>query len=599
MSRHHHQGSQEPARLRTIFSLFRYLWPQDRADIKLRVVISLALLAAAKVVNVALPLMFKDLLDSFSMPVTLFTTPLLFICAYGLAKIAAGAFGDFRDVVFASVAQNAIRTASLETFRHLHNLSLRFHLERRTGGLSRAIERGTEGIQFFLAFSLFNIIPTLLEITFVCGILGSKYHPRYALITFFSVAVYIAFTLGVTEWRNAHRRKMNEADSEAHSKAVDSLLNYETVKYFSREAHEAARFDEFLCRYEKAAVKNQQSLALLNIGQGSIIAIGLAAVMALSAAEVQAGSMSIGDFVLVHTFLLQLYLPLNFLGFVYRQMKQSMIDMEAMFALLAKEREIADVPGAIALQVKRGEVRFNGVGFAYKEEVQILKDVSFSVGAGKRLAIVGPSGAGKSTISRLLFRFYEAQRGEIFIDGLNIASLTQESLRASIGIVPQDTVLFNDTIYYNIAYAKPEASEAEVIRAAGLAQIHDFVSGLPEGYQTTVGERGLKLSGGEKQRVAIARALLKDPPILVLDEATSALDTHTEQRILQALDTLAKGRTTIVIAHRLSTIANADEIAVLDGGVIQERGTHDELIAKGGAYADMWRKQQEQGGELQ
>ena len=519
--------------------------------------------------------------------------PVGLLVAYGIVRVLSLAFGELRDAVFAKVAQRAIRTVALSTFGHLHGLAMRFHLDRQTGGLSRAIERGTKGIEFLLTFMLFNVLPTLFEVLLVCAILWALFTVWYALVTLAAIAGYIAFTLVVTQWRIKHRRRMNEMDSEANTKAIDSLLNYETVKYFGNEAHEARRYDTALRGYESAAVINKTSLSLLNIGQAVIISTGLTIVMIMAGYGVAGGSMTIGDFVLVNTYLIQLYLPLGFLGFVYREIKQSLADMESMFELLDVEAEIRDPSDAPALAVDRGEVAFEGVSFHYGRDRGILEDLSFRVPAGRMVAIVGPSGAGKSTISRLLFRFYDVTSGTIRIDGQDIRRVTQSSLRAAIGIVPQDTVLFNDTVYYNIAYGRPGAAPSEIEEAARLAHIHDFVQSLPEGYQTRVGERGLKLSGGEKQRVAIARTILKDPRILLFDEATSALDSHTEKEIQANLAEIAARHTTIVIAHRLSTIIDADEILVLEAGRIVERGRHAELLVRDGTYAAMWRRQQE------
>jgi ATP-binding cassette, subfamily B, heavy metal transporter len=578
----------------TLWSLLPHLWPKGRRGLRVRVVVALALLAAAKLVNVAVPFLYKAAVDSLDAKPghLVILLPVMAILAYGAARVGAQAFGELRDAVFAKVAQAAVRSVGLSVFRHLHALSLRFHLERQTGGLSRAIERGTAGIQFVLSFTLFNILPTLLEIALVCGILLVAYNAGFAAITLFAIIGYIAYTLGITEWRTKHRREMNERDQEANTKAVDSLLNYETVKYFGNEEHEARRFDQALARYERAAVKNQVSLSILNIGQGLIIAVGLVGVMLLAGKGVVDGKLTLGDFVLVNTFLIQLYMPLNFLGFVYREMKQSLTDMERMFGLLSIHQEVRDAPDAKPLAAGPGEVRFENVSFGYDPRRPILDDVSFTVPAGHTVAIVGPSGAGKSTIARLLFRFYDPTAGRISIDGQEIHGVTQTSLRAAIGVVPQDTVLFNDSIRYNVRYGRPDATDAEVEEAARLARIDRFIASLPDGWQTKVGERGLKLSGGEKQRVAIARTILKRPRILVFDEATSALDSHTEQEIQSSLNEVSADRTTVVIAHRLSTVVGADEIVVLSGGRVAERGRHRELLAKGGLYARMWAMQQ-------
>jgi len=577
----------------TLRTLLPHLWPAGRAGLRVRVVIALALLTAAKLVNVYVPFLYKAAVDALDAKGgAVLVLPLLVILAYGAARIGAQAFGELRDAVFAKVAQAAVRSVGLSVFRHLHALSLRFHLERQTGGLSRAIERGTAGIQFVLSFTLFNILPTLLEIGLVCGILLVAYGASFAGVTFVTIIGYIAYTLTITEWRTRHRREMNERDQEANTKAIDSLLNYETVKYFGNEAHEARRYDKALERYESAAVKNQVSLSVLNIGQGLIISLGLVSVMLLAGKGVVEGRLTLGDFVLVNTFLIQLYMPLNFLGFVYREMKQSLTDMERMFALLDVNQEVKDAADARPLAAGPGEVRFENVSFGYDPRRPILDGVSFTVPPGKTVAIVGPSGAGKSTIARLLFRFYDPNAGRITIDGQDLRELTQLSLRAAIGVVPQDTVLFNDSIRYNVRYGRPDASDAEVEEAARLARIDRFIAELPDGWDTRVGERGLKLSGGEKQRVAIARTILKQPRILLFDEATSALDSGTEQEIQASLDQVSVDRTTLVIAHRLSTVVGADEIVVLDGGHIAERGGHRELLAQGGLYAGMWARQQ-------
>lgn len=587
------QAPTTPQKESPLRALAPHLWPQGETELKARVVIALMLLALSKVAGVYVPILFKEAIDALSAKGVdaVVLAPVGLIVTYGLLRVLSQAFGELRDAVFAKVAQRAIRRVGLETFRHLHALSLRFHLDRQTGGLSRAIERGTKGIEFLLQFMLFNVLPTLLEIVLVCGILWNLYSIEFAAITFVTIIGYIAFTILMTEWRSKYRREMNDRDSEATTKAVDSLLNYETVKYFGNEAHEARRFDSALQAYESAAVRSQTSLSALNIGQGTIIAIGLIAVMTLTAQGVAKGTMTVGDLVLVNGFLIQLYLPLNFLGFVYRQIRQSLIDMEQMFSLLRVEREVADSPDAQPLALNGGEVRFEAVDFGYDPRRPILHGVNFTIPAGKTLAVVGSSGAGKSTLSRLLYRFYDVTGGAIRIDGQDIRQVKQGTLRAAIGIVPQDTVLFNDTIYYNILYGRPDATPAEVEEAARMARIHDFILSLPDGYQSKVGERGLKLSGGEKQRVAIARVILKRARILIFDEATSALDTKTEKQIQESLDQVSVDRTTLIIAHRLSTVVGADEILVLDKGQVAERGSHAQLLALDGRYARMWRQQ--------
>ena len=586
-----------PARrshLRTIRTLLPYLWPRGSLEMRGRVVLAMLLLVGAKVANVYVPILYKEAVDILSDDAAAaIVVPVAILLAYGALRVLTVAFGELRDAVFAKVAERAIRTVALQVFDHLHRLSLRFHVERRTGGLSRAIERGTKGIEFLLTFMLFNVLPTLVEVAMVCGILWVLYGVAYAAVTFVTIAAYIAFTLSVTEWRLKYRRRMNERDSEANTKAIDSLLNYETVKYFGNEAHEGRRFDTARRHYERAAVRSKTSLSLLNIGQGLIVAVGLTGITIMAGNEVAAGTMTIGDFVLVNTYLLQLYIPLNFLGFVYREIKQSLTDMEAMFGILSVAREIEDAPGAPPLRVSAGAIEFDDVHFSYDARRPILRGVSFSVPPGETVAIVGASGAGKSTISRILFRFYDIQSGSVRVDGQDVRAVRQGSLRAAIGIVPQDTVLFNDTILYNLAYGRPEASRAEIEEAARLAHIHDFIEGLPDGYDSVVGERGLKLSGGEKQRIAIARTILKRPRILMFDEATSALDSRTEKEIQANIRELSRDRTTLMIAHRLSTIIDADQILVLEGGRIIERGRHGALLIRDGRYAEMWWRQQE------
>ena len=587
------QPAKPHAQWAAFITLLPHLWPKGQFEMRARVVIALLCLAAAKFFNIFVPMLFKRLVDWLGhKPDLVLTLPLGLLLAYGLARVLTQSFSELRDAVFARVAQRAIRKVALDTFRHLHSLSMRFHLDRQTGGLSRVIERGAKGIEFLLFFVLFNILPTILEIGLVCGILWWLYDWRYAAVTFVTIGGYVWFTFALTEWRIKHRRRMNEADQEANTKAIDSLLNYETVKYFGNEEHEARRYDVALQVYEHEAVRTRVSLAFLNIGQNLIIALGVTLLMGMAAMEVVQGRATVGDFVLVNAYLIQLYLPLNFLGTVYREIRQALIDMEAMFALLGVDVEVADKPGAPPLKVAGGRVEFRNVAFGYDPRRPILKDVSFVVEPGRTLAIVGPSGAGKSTISRLLFRFYDVTGGTILIDGQNIADVQQTSLRAAIGVVPQDTVLFNETLEYNIAYGRPSAAESEVIEAARLARLHDLVERLPDGYETKVGERGLKLSGGEKQRVAIARALLKQPAIMLFDEATSALDSRTEKEIQKSLSEVSADRTTLMIAHRLSTVIDADEIIVLEDGRIVERGRHSDLLARNGVYAAMWARQQ-------
>jgi len=576
---------------KTIYSLLPYLW-----EFKGRVALAMTLLVLSKLANVAVPLTLKEIIDSLDKTQAVLMVPVFLIIGYGLFRLFSTLFGELRDAVFAKVTQRAIRRLALKVFEHLHSLSLRFHLDRQTGGVSRDIERGTRGISFLLNFTLFNILPTLLEIVLVAAILFSKYSAWYAVITFTTLVIYIAFTLFITEWRMVVRRTMNDLDSKANTRAIDSLLNYETVKYFGNEKYEADRYDHNMQHWETAAVRNQTSLALLNSVQSIVIAIGITTLMLLAASDVVQGKISVGDLVLINVFMIQLYMPLHFLGFVYREIRHSLADMEKMFSLLYEHHEIADSPNAAVLKVGSATVQFENVCFAYAQDRQILFDISFSIPAGHTLAVVGASGAGKSTLSRLLFRFYDAQQGRILINGQDTRELTQSSLRAAIGIVPQDTVLFNDTIYYNIAYGRPDATREEVIAAAQSAHIHNFIESLPQGYDSTVGERGLKLSGGEKQRVAIARAILKNPAILIFDEATSALDSKSEKAIQAELRAIAQNRTTLIIAHRLSTVVDADQILVMDQGQIVERGSHRELLAKNALYAQMWnlQKQEEQ-----
>ena len=577
---------------RALRSLAPYLWSRGSAQAKSRVVAALLLLAAAKVATVYVPVVYGRIVDQFDAGAgAVVLLPVFLIVAFGALRVLSIAFAELRDAVFTKVAQRAIRDVALRTFRHLHRLALRYHLERQTGGLSHAIERGTKAIDFLLRFMLFNIVPTFLELVMVCCILWGLFDIWYALAVLISIAVYIAYTMVVTEWRLKWRRAMNETDQKANTRAIDSLLNYETVKYFGNEEYEAERYDRALERYERASVVSKTSLSLLNIGQALIVGVSLTAIVLMAGGDVVDGSMTIGDFVMVNTYLIQLYLPLNFLGFVYREIKQSITDMGSMFDLLDIAAEIRDRPGAGPLESGPGAVEFRNVSFAYDPRRTVLHDVSFSVAPGGKVAIVGPSGAGKSTIGRLLFRFYNADEGAILIDGKDSKEVTQHSLRMAIGVVPQDCVLFNDTVYYNIAYGRPGATPAEVEEAARSAAIHDFIVSTPDGYQTMVGERGLKLSGGEKQRIAIARTILKKPRVLLFDEATSALDTHTEREIQSALEGISRNRTALVIAHRLSTVIDAGEILVLNAGRIVERGRHGDLIAQDGLYASMWRQQ--------
>ncbi|MBO6902281.1 MAG: ABC transporter ATP-binding protein/permease [Rhizobiaceae bacterium] len=586
--------------LHTVANLWPYMWPADRPDLKLRVAWAATFLVIAKLVLLLVPYTFKWATDALDNQLAapewvppLLVAPVMLVLAYNVVRIVQLGFNQLRDALFARVGQHAVRQLSHRTFVHIHKLSLRFHLERRTGGLSRIIERGVKGIETIVRFTILNTAPTILEFALAAIIFAVAYGWAYVAIVAVTVWLYVWFTVRASDWRIVIRRQMNDSDTDANTKAVDSLLNYETVKYFNNEEMEAQRFDRSMARYEDAATKTWTSLGWLNFGQGLILGLGMAAAMGLSAWEVTQGTQTIGDFVFINAMLIQLSIPLNFIGFVYREIRQGLADIEQMFDLLDVPQEVVDKPGAAPLAVKDGAIRFDDVHFAYDENRRILKGISFEVPAGKTVAIVGPSGAGKSTISRLLFRFYDIQSGTVTIDGQDIRDVTQRSLRAAIGMVPQDTVLFNDTIAYNIRYGRVDASEEEVREAARLAQIGGFIEALPDGYKSMVGERGLKLSGGEKQRVAIARTILKAPPILILDEATSALDTQTEQEIQAALDQVSRGRTTLVIAHRLSTVIGADEIIVLKDGRIAERGTHRALLDRDGLYKQMWDRQRE------
>lgn len=606
----------KPARLRVsaekgqLFSTFRelwtYLWPRDRADLRMRIILATVLLIVAKLVTLVVPFTFKwatDALVPLSEAVlqgkaelnkaALFATPLLLTLVYGGMRIAMALLTQVRDALFASVAMHAVRRLALETFEHMHRLSLRFHLEKKTGGLTRVLERGRAGIETIVRMTMLTAIPTIVEFSLILAVMLYEFDWRYALVTVLMIYFYMFFTTKATQWRIGIRRSMNDSDTEANTKAVDSLLNYETVKYFGAEQRERDRYDKSVTRFVDASVQAYNSLAVLNAGQAVIFTLGLTVCMALVVEGIAEGRNSLGDFVFINAMLIQLYQPLNFMGMVYREIKQAVTDIEQMFEILDRAPEVADSPDAKPLLVDRATVRFENVVFHYVPERPILRGIDFEIPAGKTVAVVGPSGAGKSTLSRLLYRFYEPQYGRITIDGQDIASVTQASLRAAIGMVPQDTVLFNDTIGYNIRYGRWDASEAEIREATHLAQIDGFIASLPDGLQTSVGERGLKLSGGEKQRVAIARTLLKAPPVLVLDEATSALDSFTEKDIQDAIERMSRGRTTLVIAHRLSTIVNADEIIVLDAGVIVERGRHENLIAQGGVYAQLWNRQRE------
>ena len=575
--------------LKTLKSLTPFLW-----DYRGRVLLALVALVLSKIANVGIPLLLKDIVDSLDSSQALLVLPLSLLLGYGALRLASSLFNELRDAVFARVRHGAMRKVSIRVLEHLHNLSLRYHLERKTGGISRDIERGTRSVSSILNYMVFSILPTLVEITLIAAILLGKYSVWFAVTTFASVVLYIYFTFRITEWRMKYRVKMNALDSQANTQAIDSLINYETVKYFGNEHHELTRYNDSLEGWEDAAVKSQTSLSALNVGQSAIIAIGVTTIMTLAASGVVQQEMTIGDLVLVNAFMLQLFIPLNFLGIVYSQLKHAITDMQLMFDVLEREPEIIDRSDAGRLDVGNGEVRFEHVEFAYEPDRTILHDINFRIPAGHKVAVVGPSGAGKSTLARLLFRFYDVSSGNILVNGHDIRSVTQYSLRSAIGIVPQDTVLFNDTLRYNIGYARPAATREDIEQAAKAASIHDFIAGLPKGYETVVGERGLKLSGGEKQRVAIARAILKNPRILVFDEATSSLDSHSEQAILESLRNAAQNHTTLAIAHRLSTIVDADRILVMEHGRIVEQGSHHDLLAQQGLYSRMWKLQQQE-----